>query len=554
MARLDPGMTFADRYEVERPLAEGGMGEVYVARDLRTGQRLALKLLNAEGCIDAEVRARFLAEARVTPGDESQHVVKVFDAGVAEGRPWIAMELLEGETLRARVARGGPLSWAEARHVFEQLCHGLGAAHARGIVHRDLKPENVFLQRPRSVRGGEDFVKVLDFGVAKVVDPRVARGSASIVVGTQGWWAPEQALGGAISPAADVWSLGLLAYWCLTGRPFLDAGIPSPAQLVAASARAGEQGVAGRVAPGFDAWFSQCVAWDPAQRFGDARVAWRALDVVLSRALQGGPPAPTRTPSLAHAPTQFAAQAPSAPAMAPTQHAPPSAPPGAHPTPSLPAWGVPAPPRAPSSPAPWGLAALVVAGAVLAVVAVLAAAPSAPRATAPAPPVTRPTSDRAFTDRPELAAWALRWYATVTGAVVTDPWSGAGVPPAGTVADYYASNAGFHSTQNPTLEGIERRWDERRRANRFVVRLASSTWLPQPSPTPRRCAGAGEVLLLALDAEEEGDSVVGGRAAFTCRRVAGPYLLSVRRDGDGWRICNESWHLVRALRTSCPGF
>ena len=562
MARLDAGMTFADRFQIERSLAEGGMGEVYVAHDRKTGQRVALKILNAMGCIDEEVRARFLAEARQTPSDVSDHVVRVYDTGDAEGRPWISMELLDGETLHARVTQRGPLSWGDARHVFEQLCHGLGAAHSRGIVHRDLKPENVFLQRPRSVRGGDDFVKVLDFGVAKAVDPRASRGNASIVVGTQGWWAPEQFRGGMISPATDVWSLGLLAYWCLTGLPFFDVGFPIESPRYIASARAMEQGVAERIAPDFDAWFSQCVAWDPSQRFRDANVAWRALDAVLTRASSGASPTqPVAPPSLATAPTMYASHAPAAPfATAPTVFAPQPHAPSAPYTPSLPAWGVTAPARAPTSSRAWVGAALALVGAacVGALLMLARTSPSSERVTtatsppadtrAPAPP------DRPFTENPELASWALRWYATATATEVIDPFSGAHVPPTGQITDYYAPNSGFHSTQNPSLDSIDRRWNDRRRWNRFTVHLATSTWLPQPPSTmPRRCAGGGEVMLLALDAEEEGASVVAARAGQSCVRVAGPYLLSVRREGGDWRVCNETWHLNRALRASCPG-
>ncbi len=163
-----PGARFADTYEIVRPLARGGMGAVYVARDLSAGRDVALKLMHPESVSDPALRSRFAREARVAAQIDSPHVVTVYAAGVdaATGAPWIAMELLEGRDLAAYIADRGALSPALAAVVARQLGHCLGAAHRAGVVHRDLKPDNVFLvDRP----GGELFVKVLDFGIARLL-------------------------------------------------------------------------------------------------------------------------------------------------------------------------------------------------------------------------------------------------------------------------------------------------------------------------------------------------------------------------------------------------
>jgi hypothetical protein len=161
-----------------------------------------------------------------------------------------------------------------------ELGHGVAAAHARGLVHRDLKPENVFLH---ATADGGWTVKVLDFGVAKQLDARAWEGGASIAVRTDGWGAPEQAILARISPAADVWSLGLIAYFACTGRSFF-GDVAMGETVVPASVRARSQGVSARLPQGFDAWFARCVSWDPAHRFADAREALGAARPFLGDA------------------------------------------------------------------------------------------------------------------------------------------------------------------------------------------------------------------------------------------------------------------------------
>lgn len=279
---LEPGAIFASDFRLVRLLASGGMGSVYVVDQLSTGRPAALKLMRPELALDDDARRRFELEAKIGARVESDNVVDVLAAGVDEetGAPYIVMELLLGEDLAARIARG-PISLPDALVVFEQLCTAVGKAHDAGVVHRDLKPENVFL-----MRGEPTIVKVLDFGVAKVADSM--HQSSTNAVGTPLFMAPEQTERGKVTARADVWALGLIAYRMLTGNHFWRSAYDhgsSLAQLMrevvlahlpAASVRAREQGVGHLLPPGFDAFFSQCVAREPERRL---RNASEVLDV-----------------------------------------------------------------------------------------------------------------------------------------------------------------------------------------------------------------------------------------------------------------------------------
>jgi serine/threonine protein kinase len=248
--------------------------------------------MHPELCDDERVRRLFEQEARIGHRISSDHVVQVLDAGIDEttGIPWLAMELLDGEDLAARLRRSGAVPAPEAAEILGQIGHALAAAHAVGVVHRDLKPENVFLSLSRR-DGAPLLVKLLDFGVAKVIAEARPAGT---LVGTPLWMAPEQMSGAAVSPATDVWALGLLAFWMLTGKPYWShADSPLGALLgqlrrgpsMSASARAAELGRPEALPSGFDPWFARCVA--PGTRFPDAGAARDALRGVL-----GGPPPP----------------------------------------------------------------------------------------------------------------------------------------------------------------------------------------------------------------------------------------------------------------------
>jgi serine/threonine protein kinase len=222
LVQLMPGMVFAGDYEVIRPLAQGGMGAVYVVRQRSTAKQRALKVLHPQFAVDGPSRERFVQEARVAAEIDSDHVTEVVGAGVdpSTNTPWIAMELLDGEELAAHVERVGALSREAVRELIDQLCDALAKAHAKGIVHRDLKPENLFVARARR-RGVPFTIKVLDFGIAKAVADNATAAKVSRTIGSPLWMAPEQAqLGARLTPATDVWALGLIVFYLLTGKYF----------------------------------------------------------------------------------------------------------------------------------------------------------------------------------------------------------------------------------------------------------------------------------------------------------------------------------------------
>lgn len=292
---LEPGQIFAKDFRVERRLSQGGMGAVYVARQLSTDKLRALKVMLPGLLPDAKSRGRFVEEARIGGRIESEHVVEVVAAGLEEtsGAPWLAMELLEGEDLAALVSRRGALPAGEVREVFVQVGHALGAAHAQGIVHRDLKPENLFLARSRRV-GQASLIKVLDFGIAVAV-PSGGMGVVTTAVGSPLWMAPEQSRpGDSLLPSTDVWALGLIAFHLLTGRSYWRTARHDDVSIGAvlteilveplepATARAAEAGAAARLPDGFDAWFARCVTRTASERFADATAALGGLDALLA--------------------------------------------------------------------------------------------------------------------------------------------------------------------------------------------------------------------------------------------------------------------------------
>jgi alpha-tubulin suppressor-like RCC1 family protein/tRNA A-37 threonylcarbamoyl transferase component Bud32 len=295
LPQLLQGMVFARDFRVVKHLSAGGMGAVYVVEQISTQRLRALKIMLPELVREPRARERFMQEATVSARIRSDHVVEVVGAGIDDetGTPWMAMELLEGEELADTMKRRGVLAPVEVMEIYRQLCHGLGLAHRAGLVHRDMKPENIFMANAR--REGVSFtVKILDFGIAKVVGESRTSAQSTSAIGSPLWMAPEQAEGhGIIRPATDVWALGLIAYYLLTGKyywhaanreDFIFAALLKEVYMDAletASVRAHQYGVAARIPPGFDGWFFRCAHRDVSQRFGDANEALAALMPVL---------------------------------------------------------------------------------------------------------------------------------------------------------------------------------------------------------------------------------------------------------------------------------
>jgi serine/threonine-protein kinase len=218
-SEVDVGATLGS-YELVGLLGAGAMGRVYRGRHVLLGREVAVKVLNPEFVARPDIVQRFFREARVVNDIDHEHIVEVTDFVEAPGIAYLVMELLDGASLRALMkARGRrylPLRRIVA--IVSQVCEALAAAHEKGVVHRDLKPDNVFVVD----RGGEDFVKVLDFGVAKLHDTvDKHETSAGAILGTPHYMSPEQALGREVDRHADVWAAGVVLYELLSGAvPF----------------------------------------------------------------------------------------------------------------------------------------------------------------------------------------------------------------------------------------------------------------------------------------------------------------------------------------------
>jgi serine/threonine-protein kinase len=288
----------ASRYRILRELGRGGMGVVYVAEHLHTGEHLALKVLNRSGAAEPEVIARFKREARVGAQIKSEHVVRVTDADVApelDGAPFLVMELLDGSDLEKLVEKCGPLRSDVVLSILGQVGRALDKAHQLGIVHRDLKPENIFLHRRE-----DDTViaKVLDFGISKFLQPETIDQSSlgatrdGALMGTPYYMSPEQARGEvrAIGPATDVWAVGLVALRLLTGESYWTAKSNAELMvqlLVGPMANPSERWPF--LGKKFDAWFARSCDRDASKRWSTIAEQVERLSASLEgRAQTGG--------------------------------------------------------------------------------------------------------------------------------------------------------------------------------------------------------------------------------------------------------------------------
>src|SRR6185436_14962136 len=219
---LPAGTVIGDTYRITRLIGIGGMGAIYEAAHLGVGRRVAVKMMSKELAAHPEALARFRREVKVTTELAHAHIVDVFDFGASPtGEPYLVMEYLDGEDLEQALEREGRMPLRVAVQIVNQVASALAVAHGEGVVHRDLKPGNVFLLR---VEGGGVFVKVVDFGISKVLKATTTKLTmARAVVGTPEFMAPEQAAGRVdqVDHRSDQWALACLAWHMLSGRlPF----------------------------------------------------------------------------------------------------------------------------------------------------------------------------------------------------------------------------------------------------------------------------------------------------------------------------------------------
>ncbi len=278
------GTLVAGKYRVERLLGQGGMGSVWAGRHVTLGQLVAIKFVHPKLAGSAEARRRFDNEAKAAARIKSRHAVAVYDHGVTEaGQPYIVMEYLEGEALERAIRRRGKLPFSEVVQIVAQSARALSAAHEAHVIHRDLKPDNIFLALdPEAAKLGYS-VKLVDFGIAKVVQDEAETGASStqagMVLGTPHYMSPEALTATApVGKASDIWSLGACAFAAAVGRvPFEGDAIGDVVLKVCASPLPVPSKLDPSLPKAFDAWFARCCSRSVAERFKSAAEAADAL-------------------------------------------------------------------------------------------------------------------------------------------------------------------------------------------------------------------------------------------------------------------------------------
>jgi len=286
-ASWGPGTVILGRYRLDSLLGRGGMGSVWRAEHLQLRSPVAIKLLDAAISNNQQMLARFMREAQSAALLRSPHVVQVLDFGVDDGTAFIAMELLQGESLAERLKRVKQVPAEEVIRLLTQVLRAIGKAHEAGIIHRDLKPDNIFI-----CTEDPEFAKVLDFGVAKVTGGELngALGTQpGMMIGTPYYMSPEQVKATGVDARSDLWSIAVIAYECIVGqRPFkgdelgelvlaiCTGPLPIPSQN-------------GDVPPGFDEWFVKGTQRDRERRFASAR---EMADELINLSTAVGPSRP----------------------------------------------------------------------------------------------------------------------------------------------------------------------------------------------------------------------------------------------------------------------
>jgi len=269
---LDLQAALAGEYSLQRELGRGGMGVVYLARDVQLDRDVAIKVLPAHLARDPAARERFLREARMAAGLSHPHIVPIHRVSEAAGFVFFVMSYVEGETLGERIRTRGPLAPADATRVMREVAWALAYAHGRGIVHRDVKPDNILLE------AGTGRALVTDFGIARgghdlglVTDP-------GKIMGTAHFMSPEQAAGDAVDGRSDIYALGVVGYLAVSGRlPFEASNVPALLVRQATEPATSVMRAAPGLPPALGAAIDRCLTRDPAGRFADGEALAEAL-------------------------------------------------------------------------------------------------------------------------------------------------------------------------------------------------------------------------------------------------------------------------------------
>ncbi|MCY1004575.1 serine/threonine-protein kinase [Nannocystis pusilla] len=295
---LPVGTLIDDRYRLVRLLRKGGMGEIYAAEHLHTHKRVAIKLLREPWSREPVTRERFKREAQATAQIVHDHIVETLDFGVTpDGVCYLVMELLYGEDLQATLLREGRLPLRRAADIVLQICSALAEAHRHGIIHRDLKPANCFRV---GFRGVQDFIKLIDFGIAKrlprgidnISQESVALTAEGTILGTSFYMAPEQSTGGPIDHRIDVYAAGVLLFQLVTGKlPFRG---PTPADtyrliLTAEVPSARKTAPEAELPAALDDLFRKALRKQPDKRYGSMDELAAAIAAVMAHAAKDRP-------------------------------------------------------------------------------------------------------------------------------------------------------------------------------------------------------------------------------------------------------------------------